>query len=121
MIELKKFELNPLLLQISTYKSNEDGTNTPISGLLFENLPLKEKRKLQKIHKEAYKHFQEFVKDHDELREKLKDNKDELEKELIILINETVKIDLDKVSMVAIEEVSSSTSYLFDLIEKIAE
>ena len=121
MIELKKFELNPTLLQISTYKTNDDGTSTPISGLLFENLPLREKRKLQKIHKKTYTEFQEFIKDHNELKEKLKDSPEELEKEMFILINEVVKIDLDKVSLSVIEEISSSTAYNFDLIEKIAE
>lgn len=121
MIELKKFELNPVLLQISTYKTNQDGTNTPVSGLLFENLSLREKRKLQKIHKKVYQEFQEFVKEYDELKDKLKDSPEELEKEMIILINEVVKVDIDKISLSAIEEISSSTPYNFDLIEKIAE
>jgi len=121
MIELKKFELNPVLLQISTYKANEDGTNTPLSGLLFENLSLREKRKLQKIHKEAYSSFQELTKDVSEIKDKLKDSPEELEKEILILINEVVKIDLDKASLEAIEGISSTTSYNFDLIEKIAE
>lgn len=121
MIELKKFELNPVLLQISTYKQVENGPNEPVSGLMFENLPLKEKRKLQKIHKKVFESFQEFIKDLGEIEQKLKDSPEEIEKEKLILINETVKIDLDKASLSIIEEISSTIAYNFDLIEKIAE
>jgi len=122
MIELKKYELEPVLLQITTFKQNvENGPYAPISGLMLENLPLKEKRKLQKIQKKVLESYQELLKDAASIKEELKDNKEELEKETKTLLEETVKIDLEKASLVVIDEIKSSVIYNFDLIEKIAE
>ena len=123
MIELKKFELEPVLLQISSYKQlEENGPFVLFSGLMLENLPLKDKRKLQKIHKIAADEFNALKIDVKDTKEKLKDKEEkEIQEELFILLNEVVKIDVEKVSLAAIEAITSSTVYNFDFIEKIAE
>lgn len=117
MIELKKSELQPLLLTISAINPE---TGQMVSGLLKENLPLGTKRRLQKIHKSALVFYKELIEDDGELRKVCGEDTERLENEIKELFSETVKIDAERVSMSVIESISSETNYNFEIIEKMA-
>ena len=121
MIEFKKIELESALLTILVYSAPKEGEQQRIvGGLLNENLLLSAKRGLQKIHKKLIEAYQELTKDIEELRKECGEDKEKLEKELKELFNETVKIDAESIKISAIEDISTTANYNFDIIEKIA-
>lgn len=117
MIKLKKQELEPVLLTISIY--NKD-TGELIGGLLKESITLGTKRKLQKIHKNTYEVYKEFLEDVKKVQEECKEDKEKLQKELKELIEESVEIDVDPAQLVLIESISTNANYNFEIIEKFA-
>ena len=128
MITLKKSELEPLLLTISTYDKT---TQQLISGLLKENLTLGTKRKIQKIHKAAYAIFTELtenVKDIQKACEKEEKNDkgeptydlEKLNKEYKILMDEEIKLDVEQFQISQLDDISTTSNYNFEIIEKIA-
>lgn len=121
MIELKKSELESLLLTISTFSPPKEGEKqVMISGLLMENLTLGTKRKLQKIHKAALNEYTELTKDVETIRKECGEDVEKLKKELLELFNESVKLDAEPILFSFIEGISSTTNYNFDIIDKIA-
>jgi len=117
MLIFKKSELEIVLITISAY--NKD-TKLLIGGLLNENLTLGTKRRLQKIHKNLYIHYLEFIEDFKKVQEECKEDKEKLEKEIQELLDEKVEIDVEPVKISLIEDVSTSDNYNFDIIEKFA-
>jgi len=116
MIEIKKSELEPILLMIATI--NRDNGKI-IAGLLTENIPLGTKRSLQKIRSKALDFYKEFLADIEDIKKECEEDKEKLEKELLILIEEKIKIDAEPFKLSSIENVSSSAIYDFELLEKI--
>ena len=116
MIEIKKSELEPLLLQISKY---DPETKQLVAGLLKENITLGTKRILQQIHKRAFKVYQELPAQIKDIQTECGENKEKLDKELKELFDEVVKIDVEKVKFSFLENVSSTENYNFDIIDKI--
>lgn len=117
MITLKKQELEDALLNIS---SIDPKTNIIKSGLLIEKITLSCKRKLQKIHKQALSYYKELIEEIKQVKEECGDDKEKLSKELIELGQETVILDVEPIKWSDIENVSSSTNYNFEILEKIA-
>jgi hypothetical protein len=121
MIELKKSEIEATLLTICVYSlPKENETQRMIGGLLSENLSLGTKRRLQKIHKLIVQEYKDFIEDFKKLNEECKDNKEKLEKEKKILLDEIVKLDIEPAQLSQIEAISTSNNYNFEIIEKIA-
>ncbi len=121
MIELKKTDLEHVLLTISTYSPPKEGEpQKMISGLLMEDLPLGAKRKLQKIHKGASVLYKELIEDFKKVAEECGEDKEKLEKELKELLEESIKVDAEHVQLSLIENISSTNNYNFDVIEKFA-
>lgn len=139
MIELQNKDLEPLALQIQSF-GMKDGRLTPIFGLLHEEITLGMKRRLQKIRKAIVEHLTTLQTDQTEIRDKFPvklpakgkqlstkdeqenaENKKKQEAEMEILLNEVVKIDLEKVSLEMLENIKTEINYDFDLLEKIAE
>ncbi len=115
MIEIKKSELQLLLITIAGY----DKAGVMVTGLLTEKLSLGLKRKLTKLHAEAMKAYQEFTAE-------LKDvnaisGNAEMETELKNLLAEVVKLTSEKVSLEMIEAVVTDQLYSTVIIDKIAE
>lgn len=106
-MNFKKSELNVLLIQLQATKGDKE------IGLLNEKITLGLKRRLAKIQAKAYVLYQEYLKD------RIEAEKDP--KELEILDNEIVTIEAEKVSMVFLETIESTTAYNWDILEKIAE
>jgi len=112
-MEIKKRHIVPILLILSTY---DEATQKPVSGLLFENIGMGLRRKLQKISKwlqGEYKEFQQEYKD----AEKAENHEDEIK----ILLDEVVKSDLDYAMLSEIEKIDTKVNYDFELIEMIAK
>jgi flagellar biosynthesis component FlhA len=116
MINLEKKDLEAVLITISTF--SDKGVLT--SGLLSESLTFGTKRKLQKIHKEVYKIYKEFIEDKTKLVEEFKDDKEKLESEYQELLKEKVVINAEPILFSMLENVSTEKNYDFDIIEKIA-
>lgn len=116
MIELKKSELENVLIIISVY-NKENGLL--IGGLLSEDITLGTKRALQKIHKKVHVLYQELLEDYKELKEKV--SEEELQKETEELLNEIVKIDIEKIKFSFLENVSTKSNYNFEIIDKFSE
>jgi hypothetical protein len=117
MITLKKSELEPLLLIISSFDAE---TKKPISGLLFEEITLGTRRKLQRIHKLVAEEYTKVLGEYTDIKKSCGDNKVKLDKEFAELMDEEVKIDIDPISMELIENISTKHNYNFDLIDKIS-
>lgn len=117
MIELKKSELEQTLLTLSTY---DNTTKELISGLLKENITLGTKRGLQKIHKEAVKAYNELIEDIKTTQTECGEDTDRLQKELLYLFDESIKLDASPIQFSFIENISTTTNYNFDIINKIA-
>lgn len=117
MIVIKKNEIVHCLILIAGF--NPEGLM--ITGLLSENISLGLKRRLQKIHAELAKAKTELDEDQKKLVTECNGDEEKENKELEILLNEEVKINLDKVSLQMIEDIKTSHNYDFNLIEKIAE
>lgn len=121
MLEFKKSELESVLLTICAYSAPKEGeVQKIVSGLLIEDLTLGTKRRLQKIHKLVQELYKEFIEDFKKAQELCGDDKERLEKEVLELLDETVKIDAEPILFAHIENVSTSNNYNFDIIEKIA-
>jgi hypothetical protein len=116
-MKIKKSELESILLTISTYNAE---TQQLVGGLLKEELTLGTKRKLQKIHKALLALYQELVVDIKEIRDVCGEDKSKYEKEAKILLEEEIEISVEPVLLSAIENISTSANYNFELIEKIA-
>jgi len=116
-----------------------DKDQKPVSGILFEDISLGLKRRLQKIHRDLSTHYSEYVKDVNDLKnevfkedtskatKKSKEQKeaekalnDKFESELKILDSETVQINHEKVSLSIIEAIQTKHNYDFEVIELIA-
>lgn len=121
MIELKKKELESVLLTISAYSLPKEGEQQRmISGLLKENITLGTKRRLQKIHKIAQELYKEFIEHVKEAQKECGEDKEKLESELKILLEEVVKIDAEPIQLAQIEGISTTENYNFEIIEKFA-
>lgn len=116
-MKLLKSELESVLLLISSY---DNTTKQLVSGLLSEELTLGTKRKIQKIHKAVLLVYQELVEDAKQVKTECGDNEEKYNEELKTLLLEEVEIDVEPFLISAIENISTSTNYNFDLIEKIA-
>lgn len=116
MIEVSKNDLYQILTTIASY---DPVTQKPIHGLLYENVSLGLKRRLQKIHIALYKKYDELLNDIKEV-EFVKEESDRI-KEMEILLNEKIFIDEEKVSLKLIEDIKTDFNYNFELIEKIAQ
>lgn len=120
MIEIKKSELEPLLLTISTYSAPKEGEKQElVSGLLKENITFRTRRELRNIHKAALAEYQQLPKDIEELKKECGEDVEKLQKELTELFNETVKLNVDRISFSSIENITTSNNYNFDIIDKI--
>ena len=117
MIELKKSELELVLLHISTVNPE---TGKLVSGLLNENITLGTRRGLQKIHKLLLAEYKQLITDVKTIEEECKEDVEKREKELKELIDETVKVDADPIKLASLDNVSTSVNYNFEIIEKIA-
>lgn len=117
MIEIKKSEIEPILLNIATLDSK---TGKITSGLLSENLPLGTKRALQKIRTKLLDSYKELIKDIEEVQKECEEDKEKLNKELKELFSEMIKVEVDKFKIESIENVSSSNIYDFELLDKIS-
>jgi len=115
MIELKKRDLTPTLLTLAGY--NKEGKM--VQGLLTEKVTLGLKRRLQKIHTEASKHYEEFQKNLAEVN-KLEEGPIK-QKELTDLLDEKVTLQAEKVSMELLEKIESEAVYDTAVLELIAE
>jgi len=131
MIELKKSELELILLSISSYSLPKQGeVQTMVGGLLTENITLGTKRKLQKIHKKVEEFYKELIEDVKKIKEACKigenDKKEpvfdeeKLKKEIEEILEEKVKLDIEPIQISFIEAISTSNNYNFDIIEKFA-
>jgi hypothetical protein len=116
-MKLKNKELEKVLLTISAYNAE---TMDPVSGLLFEDITLGLKRRLQKIGAEVDKKYKEFQKDFSEINQVKEKSNEEYQNELEILLNEEVEINQEPASLKMIEEIKSKFNYDFEIIEKIA-
>lgn len=116
-ITLKKRELEQLLLTIAGFSPE----GVMVTGLLKEVLPLKDKRKLQKLHKVVMEPFKEFQKDKEDIKTAVGEDLNRFRVETEILLNEDISFPFEPISLAAIEEIKSSTNYNFDIIEKIAK
>jgi hypothetical protein len=116
-LELEKSQLQEVLLTISAYNSE---TKELVGGLLSEDLTLGAKRKLQKIHKSVLSLYTEFTEDVKTLQKECGDDKEKLQKEFNELLKETIKLEIEPVSLAQIDNLYSKNRYNFDIIEKIA-
>ena len=113
-MRIKKKHIEGILMTIHTYNVN---TGTPIAGLLWENISLGTKRRLQKISKELHVHLEELKTNLSEL-EGLEDDKKA--SELEILLSEEVEISSEPIMMSQIESIQTDKNYDFEMIELIA-
>lgn len=121
MLEFKKSELEAVLLTISAYSPPKEGEHQKmISGLLKEPITLGTKRKLQKIHKLTQEFYKEFIEQFKEAQKECGENKEKLEEELKLLLEEIVKVDAEPIQLSQIENISTTENYNFDIIEKFA-
>lgn len=117
MIELKKSELEPILLTIMSINPE---TGAPVAGLLTETLTLGTKRKLQKIHQKVLDLYKELLTDVEEIKKECGEDKERINKEINELLNEVVKVDVEYIILSSLDNVSTKHNYSFDIIEKIA-
>lgn len=110
MIEIQKDKIEAVLLTISSFNSK---TGQPVSGLLFEDISLGTKRKLQKISKWLISELTQLKQDYEEAKDSPEDVSE--------LLAESVKSDLEHVSLEVMEQIKTSNNYDFDLIELIAK
>ena len=108
---MRKDKIFGCLLHISSFDSK---TQQPISGLLFENITLGTKRKLQKIHKELIGFYTEYQED-------LKEATEKGPEEVAILNAEEVTLTSEPVSLSMIEAIQTDKNYDFEIIELFAK
>lgn len=140
MIVIKKRHLESCALTLAAFGINEKKQTVPVSGLLYENITLGLKRRLQKIREAVMEHMQELQADRKEIDDKFPVAKPEKDKELTaeqkaqndenikkrkeemeILLDEEVKIDQEKVRLDMIEAIQTDNNYDWQIIELIAE
>lgn len=114
-MKIKKQYIEAVLLTIHTFNSE---TGAPIHGLLWENITLGTKRKLQNISKQLRPHSEQFKSDLIEVKEAPEDKRPE---EIEILINEEVEISAEHISLAEIEAIQTDKNYSFEIIEMIAK
>lgn len=102
-----------MLLTIASYDRE---TMKAVEGLLFENIGLGSKRRLQKIQKWLIAEFAILQTDCDEAA-KSENSADEIAK----LLDETIKSDIEPVLMSEIEKIQTDKNYDFEIIEMIAQ
>jgi len=121
MLEFKKSELEAVLLTIAAYSPPKEGEQQRmVSGLLKENITLGTKRRLQKIHKLTQESYKELIEDVKEAQKECGEDKERLEKELKLLLEEVVKVDAEPIQLSQIEGISTTENYNFEIIEKFA-
>lgn len=116
-IELKKAELEAALITIAAYDGK---TGKMVSGLLSEPITLGTKRILQKIHKKLQEAYKEFLEDIKEIEKETGEDKEKGNAEFKALLEETVKLDVERFQISQIENISTSANYNFEIIEKLA-
>jgi len=117
-MEIKKEFINPLLLTLASY---DEKTGMPVAGILFEEISLGLKRKLQKIHKELLQHSSDLENDSKEIEKRLNGNVSEKEIEFKILIAEKVTLVSEPAMISEIEKIVTKVNYDFNLIEMITK
>jgi len=110
MIELKKSQLEPVLILIDGTLT--EGKKSTAVGLVRQKITLGTKRRLFKIFKLVADEFNQYGKD----KKEAVDN-NELEE----LNNEVVKIDAEKIKISLIDELETELTFDFDLLDLIAE
>lgn len=114
-MKIKKQHINELLLTLSSY---DPKNGLPLGGLLFEELGLGIKRKLQKIRKELLIHGEDLNIDLKAVQESESTDK---EQEIKELMEEEVTLTADFAMISEIEKLETKNNYDFDLIELIAK
>jgi hypothetical protein len=119
-MKIKNRDIEPILLTLAAYDSK---TQQPVSGLLFEDISLGLKRRLQKLSKDLVKQHDEFIAFKAEIDEKFKNDKGsaEYQKEIDEFLSEEVEINQEPVSLEMIEKIQSKFNYDFEIIEKFAK
>lgn len=113
-MKIKKKDISGVLLLIHSFDST---TGAPVAGLLWENISLGTKRRLQKISKELIKAIEEYK---NELAEVEKVEESKRAEELKILQEEEVDISAEPIQMSVIEGIETTKNYDFQMIEIIA-
>lgn len=113
-MKIKKKHIDGVLRTIHSFNGE---TGAPVAGLLWENITLGTKRRLQKISKELTKALQEY---NNELEEVENLEGDKRVEELKILQEEEVEISAEQVQMSQIESIQTDKNYDFEMIELIA-
>lgn len=109
---IHKKNIERILLLIHSF----DSSGNPVSGLLFETMSLGTKRRLQKISKELLTHHKQLNADMMDVNKS-----EEKDKEMDELLNETVTIDCEHVSISEIDKINSPWNYDSETIEMIAQ
>ena len=117
-MEISKEFINPLALTLASY---DEKTGVPVGGLLFEEISLGLKRKLQKIHRELLEHSTQLQKDSDEITARLNGNTQGKDVEFKILLSEKVNILSEPAMISEIEKIVTKLNYDFNLIEMITK
>lgn len=120
---IKKYQIELILLQLQTVDREQEKV---LYGLLYEDLSLGVKRKLQKIFKELIGHHTELQKDLADIEVEYKDKdtlEDRVKKSADIkeLKEEEIELKAEPALLSEIEKVSSKFNYDFDLIELITK
>lgn len=119
-MKLKKSELEPVLLTISSKISHKDQESQ--IGLLWEPIPLGTKRRIQKIYKAVLEEYKQFISDAQEIKKLGENDKEKEQKELKILLEEEVDLlGVEPFNFSALEQIVSNTNYDFDIIDKISQ
>lgn len=116
-MKIKKLYINDILLQIHTFNAE---SQKPVSGLLEENIGMGLRRKLQKIRKELLTASAELQEQINELKDRFKDDHEQLNKEWLVLCEEEVTLNAEYAMISEIDKIESKTNYNSDLIEMIA-
>lgn len=126
MIELKKKQIESVLILIDgamTRTVKVDGkevTETIPVGLTSQRVSLGVKRRLHKIFKAVMAEKEQYEKDKKEILDS-EISEEEKKKEMDILQNEVVKLDVEKVKMELIDSIETDINYDFSALELICE
>src|SRR6478735_1569533 len=112
MIEIKNSDLKAVLLTLAGFTKE----GKMVQGLLTEQMSLGLKRKLQKIHTAAGKAYDELSKDLKEVA--ALEDKEKQTSEFKTLMDEVLKLEVDKASMEMIEAIVTTHFYDTEILEK---